>query len=106
MDLPLKVDVDNILDIEKEWKSKGFLPHLFPFIVMIGLLSYSVIEVGSKYHSPGQMLRKDGKKSSLKFGNILIFCADTFHKSVLPSPWDEVLRVSISIGYTKKLAYL
>ena len=43
--------------------------------------------------------RKLERSFPLSFGNILIFHADTFHKSVLPSPWNEVLRVSISIAY-------
>ena len=51
LDLPLKGDSEKILDIGKECKLKGFLLHLFPFIIVIGQSNYSVIEVGSKYHS-------------------------------------------------------
>ena len=72
MDLPLKGDADNILDVGKDCKSKGFLAHLFLFITVISLSSYRAIEVGSKYHSPGTILKKDRKKCSLAFGNILI----------------------------------
>ena len=94
------------MDIRKECKLKGFPAHLFLFIIVVSLLNYGVIEVGLKYHSHGQKLKKDGKKISRMFGNTLIFCADMFHKSVLLAPWNEALRVSIWIGYTKELAYL
>ena len=94
------------MDIGKECKLKGFPAHLFPFIIAISLSKYGAIEVGLKYHSHGQKLKKDRKKLSISFGNILIFHADTFHKSVHLALWNEALRVSISIGYTKELAYL
>ena len=84
----------------------GFPVHLFSFIIVISLSNYGVIELSSTYHSHGQMLKKGGKKFSLSVRNIVIFHADTFHKSVLPSLWNEVLRVSILIGYTEELAYL
>ena len=95
LDLQLQGDYESIMDIGKECISKGFPAHLFPFIIVIGLSKYGAIEVGLKYHSHGQKLRKDGKEFSILFGNILIFHADTFHKSVLPAPWNEALRVSI-----------
>ena len=65
LDLPLKGDSENILDIRKESKLKGFLLHLFPFIIVISLSNYGVIEVGLKYCSHGQMLKKDGQMFSL-----------------------------------------
>ena len=49
------------------------------------------------------MLSKDGKECSLKFGNILVFCADTYLKSVLLSPWDEELRSPFQLGTQRNL---
>ena len=106
MDLPLQGNYENIMDIRKECKSKGFPAHLFPFMIVISSSNYGVIEVGLKYHSHGQKLNKDGEKFPFSFGNILIVHEDTFHKSVLPVLWNEAFRVLILIGYTKELAYL
>ena len=38
LDLPLQGDYENIMDIGKECKLKGFPAHLFPFIIVIGFL--------------------------------------------------------------------
>ena len=48
LDLPLQGDYENIMDIGKEHKSKGFPAHLFPFIIVISLSKNGVIKVGSK----------------------------------------------------------
>ena len=69
--------------IRKESKSKDFPAHLLPLITVIGLSYYDAIEVGLKYCSHGQEPKKDGEKFSISFRSILIFHAETFHKSVL-----------------------
>ena len=81
---------------------------VFHLTIVMCLLNYGAMEVGSKYCNHGQKLKERWGKSFLyHFENILISHADTFHKSVLSAPWNKVLRVSIcQIGYTKELAYL
>ena len=102
LDLPLQGNYENIIYIEK-----SLVEGLSCALVSIYHLRSVKIwcnEVGLKYCSHGQKIKKDGEK----FRNILllIFHADTFHKSVLLALWNETLRVSVLIGYTKELAYL
>ena len=39
LDLPLQGDNENVMGIGKECKLKGLHAHLFPFIIVIGLLN-------------------------------------------------------------------
>ena len=59
-----------------------------------------------KYQATGYSVKEDGHKCALKFGNALVFHPDTYHRSVIPHPWNEALRVSLSLVYMKRQAHL
>ena len=83
LDLPLEGPVEDTLNSGKQCRELDIPVHLFLFVILIGQTDYGAIEMSAQFCSTGYEFKQQGHKCSMKYGNVIVFCPHTFHRSVI-----------------------